>query len=150
MRLPLVWRPAPSAGVPPAAVPTPVGLVDLAPTFCEVAGVAVPDWMEGAPLPVSGAGGPERVLTEWDSELFGVDVHLRTITRDRWVCSAYLPGYVHDGTEGELYDLVDDPLQWVNRWDDPACRSLRDDLVGDLWDSQPAPRIDRLELEAPV
>jgi hypothetical protein len=60
------------------------------------------------------------VLTEWDSELFGVDVHLRTITRDGWVCTAYLPGTVHDGTEGELYDLADDPLQRVNRWDDPA------------------------------
>jgi arylsulfatase A-like enzyme len=150
MRLPLVWRPAPSAGVAPASVPTPVGLVDLAPTFCAAAGVPVPEWMEGAPLPVSASGGPERVLTEWDSELFGVDVHLRTITRDRWVCTAYLPGYVHDGTEGELYDLVDDPLQQVNRWDDPACASLRDDLVADLWASQPSPREPRLQLQAPV
>ena len=76
--------------------------------------------------------GLERVLTEWDSELFGVDVHLRTITRDGWVCTAYRPGTVHDGTEGELYDLADDPLQQVNRWDDPALRSLRDDLLADL------------------
>ncbi len=29
-------------------------------------------------------------------------------------------GTVHDGTEGELYDLDDDPLQRRNRWDDPA------------------------------
>ena len=46
-------------------------------------------------------------------------VHLRTITRDGWVCTAYLPGTVHDGTEGELYDLGEDPLQRTNRWDDP-------------------------------
>ena len=65
-------------------------------------------------------------------------MHLRTITRDRWVCTAYRPGTVHDGTEGELYDLVDDPLQQHNRWDDPSQRSLRDDLVADLWDHQPA------------
>ena len=38
--------------------------------------------------------GFERVLTEWDSELFGTDVHLRTIMRDHWVCSTYLPGTV--------------------------------------------------------
>ena len=150
MRLPLVWRPAPSAGVTPSVVPTPVGLVDLAPTFCSVAGVPTPEWMQGRPLPVGAGGGPERVLTEWDSELFGVDVHLRTITRDGWVCTAYLPGYVHDGTEGELYDLVDDPLQRVNRWDDPATRALRDDLVADLWDSQPPSREERLQLQAPV
>ena len=152
MRLPLVWRPAPSAGVAPATIPSPVGLVDLAPTFCEIAGVEVPAWMEGRVLPASVDGdAPERVLTEWDSELFGVDVHLRTISRDRWVCTTYLPGTVHDGTEGELYDVVEDPLQRVNRWDDPAWRSLRDDLVADLWDSQPGPaRSPRLLLQAPV
>jgi arylsulfatase A-like enzyme len=151
MRLPLVWRPAPSADIAPDVVTTPVGLIDLAATFCGIAGVDVPEWVDGTTLPTAeGAGGPERVLTEWDSELFGVGVHLRTITRDGWVCTAYLPGTVHDGTEGELYDLADDPLQQVNRWADPACAALRDDLLDDLWASQPAARSPRLQLEAPV
>ena len=39
MRLPLVWRPAPSTPQPPAVVTRPVGLVDLAPTFCAIAGI---------------------------------------------------------------------------------------------------------------
>lgn len=150
MRLPLVWRPAPAAGVDTAVVTAPVGLVDLAPTFCSIAGVERPDWMEGGGLPMADGRGPERVLTEWDSELFGVGVHLRTITRDRWVCTAYRPGTVHDGTEGELYDLVDDPLQRHNRWDDPSQRSLRGDLLADLWDHQPRPHEPKLELQAPV
>ena len=151
MRLPLIWRPAPSAGIAPAVVTNPVGLVDLAPTFCAAAGLEPEPWMQGAALPASdGDPTSERVLTEWDSELFGVDVHLRTITRDRWVCTAYLPGTSHDGTEGELYDLVDDPLQQVNRWDDPSQRALRDDLTADLWDSQPEARDPRLQVEAPV
>jgi arylsulfatase A-like enzyme len=154
MRLPLVWRPAPTSGSPPAVVSRPVGLVDLAPTFCAVAGIAPPEWMQGKPLPVDDADararGFERVLTEWDSALFGVDVHLRTITRDDWVCTVYRPGAVHDGTEGELYGLVDDPLQRTNLWDDPARRSLRDDLVGDLRDHEPPARVPRLRLEAPV
>jgi len=110
--------------------------------------------MQGRPLPVDGddadARGFERVLTEWDSELFGVAVHLRTITRDRWVCTAYRPGFVHDGTEGELYDLVDDPLQQRNRWDDPSCAGTRADLVADLWDHQPPAHAPHLEVEAPV
>ncbi len=93
MRLPLVWCPAPSAGATPGVVTKPVGLVDLAPTFCTIAGLDAERWMQGAPLPVDDAdaarAGFERVLTEWDSELFGVDVHIRTITGDRWVCSAY-------------------------------------------------------------
>jgi arylsulfatase A-like enzyme len=141
MRLPLIWRPAPSSGAVPAAVDRPVGLVDLAPTFCAIAGLPVPAWMEGKPLPVdeadAAARGFERVLTEWDSNLFGVDVHLRSIYRDGWLCTAYQPGYSHDGTEGELYALADDPLQQVNRWDDPACAALRSDLLADLWDHQP-------------
>ena len=125
--------------------------VDLAPTFCRIAGTEPPAWLQGRPLPAGPDDpAPERVLTEWDSELFGVDVHCRTVTRDGWVCTTYLPGTSHDGTEGELYDLADDPLQQVNRWDDPACRSHRSDLLADLWDSQPAPFPGHLELEAPV
>jgi arylsulfatase A-like enzyme len=158
MRLPLVWRPAPSADVAASVVHRPVGLVDLAPTFCAIAGLPVPDWMEGRPLPVDDADadarGFERVLTEWDSELFGVAVHLRTIMHDgphgRWVCTTYQPGYSHDGTEGELYDLDADPLQHENRWDDPSLRPLRGGLLADLWDHQPAQRRPLRRLEAPV
>jgi arylsulfatase A-like enzyme len=154
MRLPLVWRPAPSAGVAPATVSRPVGLVDLAPTFCAIAGLAVPEWMEGKPLPVddgdADARGFERSLTEWDSDIFGVAVHLRTITRDGWVCTTYQPGYSHDGTEGELYRLDDDPLQRVNLWDDPAHASIRSDLLADLWDNQPTQVGPLRRVEAPV
>jgi hypothetical protein len=110
--------------------------------------------MQGTALPVDDADaavhGPERVLTEWDSELFGVAVHLRTVTRDGFVCTTYRPGSVHDGTEGELYVLADDPLQQVNRWDDPALASVRADLVADLHDHEPPAHDPRLDLEAPV
>jgi arylsulfatase A-like enzyme len=154
MRLPLIWRPAPSAGLDPAVVSRPVGLVDLAPTFCTIAGLAPADWMQGKPLPVhdadADARGIDKALTEWDSELFGVAVYLRTITRDGWVCTAYKPGFVHDGTEGELYNLANDPLQQVNLWEDPAYSSTRSDLVSDLWDSQPEPHSPRMPLIAPV
>ncbi len=154
MRLPLVWRPAPSARVAPAVVTKPVGLVDLAPTFATIAGLAPREWMQGKPLPGddgdADARGFERVLTEWDSELFGVAVHLRTITRTGWVCTAYRPGYVHDGTEGELYNNADDPLQRENLWDDPAYSAIRRDLVADLWDHQPQLHVPKLAVEAPV
>jgi arylsulfatase A-like enzyme len=165
MRLPLIWRPAPSVGGaddagagPPAGsdagagpgepvgrgvhVEAPVGLVDLAPTFCAIAGVAVPGWMDGAPLPRSAAEARtqrrQRVLTEWDSRHpSGVEMHLQTIHRDGLTCTRYEPGTLHDGTEGELYDHADDPLQRVNRWDDPAYRARRDDLLADLADHLP-------------
>jgi len=165
MRLPMIWRPAPSAGVAPAEVTDPVGQVDLAATFCAIAGVAVPDWVEGRPLPTTdGAGTHERALCEWDSQFPQYGMHSRSIYRDGYLCTTYEPstggqpnGLEHDpfarrmfgdalgvpidvqydGTEGELYDVEADPYQWRNLWDEPACRSLRDDLVADLRASLP-------------
>jgi arylsulfatase A-like enzyme len=155
MRLPLVWRPAPDRTVQPSVVAEPVGLVDLAPTFCRIAGIEVPQWMDGEPLPTSPTEAAvqcrQRVLTEWDSvHPGGAEVHLQTITRDGLVCTRYEPGTCHDGTEGELWDLAEDPLQLVNLWDDPSRRSLRDDLVGDLVGSLPERPGTALALEAPV
>jgi arylsulfatase A-like enzyme len=150
MRIPLVWRPAPSADVTPNAVTDPVGQVDLAPTFCAIAAVDPPAWMQGSPLPLTDGSGREHVITEWDSQFDDVDMHLRSIHRDGWTCTAYEPGGGYDGTEGELYDVGDDPLLFQNRWDDPACRRLRDDLVADLHAHLPPPRADRLAVEAPA
>src|SRR3954469_22287316 len=79
MRLPMVWRPAPSAGVVPAVVADPVGQVDLAPTFCQIAGVPVPGEMQGRPLPTEPVTGRERIVCEWDSQFPAYGHHLRTI-----------------------------------------------------------------------
>lgn len=141
MRLPLVWRPAPSAGVAPADVTAPVGLVSLAATFAHIAGLPRPTYTEAERLPLSDTEavslGHERVLTEWDSVLFGKIVRLRSIHRDGWTATACLPGTVHDGSEGELYDTTTDPLQQVNLWNEPQHRMLRDDLLADMWDHLP-------------
>lgn len=154
MRLPLIWRPAPAAKVAPQVVTKPVSLVDLAPTFCEIAGLDAPAWMEGQALPSSdfdaNQRGFERSLTEWDSEIFGVSMYLRTITRDGWVATIYRPGTVHDGTEGELYNLYEDPLQRVNLWDDQSKAAVRRDLVIDLEDSLLPRTAPKKSVQAPV
>ncbi len=176
MRLPMVWRPAPSAGVAPSHVHDPVGQLDLAPTFCEIAGVPVPDWMQGAPFPVAPDPTRERVLCEWDSQFPGYGMHLRSIYRDGWLCTAYEPSTIgvpngleeffaatgmfgggigpvssvaYEGTEGELYNVDEDPHQWVNRWDDPDHHALRTDLVADLYDHLPRERT-VLKVERPA
>ena len=154
MRLPLIWRPAKRAGVAPAEVTAPVQQVDYAPTFCDIAGLPVPGWMQGRPLPASdtdaAARGFVRTLTEWDNEFASSAMHLRTIYRDGWVCTACEPGTIHDGTEGELYNLADDPNQFANRWADPACAGIRRDLVADLYDTLPPARDPKLAKEAPA
>ena len=155
MRLPLIWRPAPSRQkVTPTTVDTQVGLVSLAATFAHIAGLPRPDYTEAARLPIddneASILGHERVLTEWDSVLFGKIVSLRTITRDGWVCTATLPGTMHDGTDGELYDLRNDPLQHVNLWHSAAHRAMRDDLLDDMWRNLPAATEPRRTCDAPV
>jgi hypothetical protein len=103
-------------------------------------------------------------------------MHLRTIYRDGWLCTAYEPSTVgepngleaffaetgmfgggigpmssvaYQGTEGELYTVEEDPHQWENRWDDPEYKSLRADLVADLYESLPTDRT-LLKVERPA
>src|SRR6185369_6347817 len=61
MHIPMIWRPAPNAKVDPIDISEPVGQLDLAPTFCAIAGVPVPSWMDGKPLPSAADSGRERV-----------------------------------------------------------------------------------------
>jgi arylsulfatase A-like enzyme len=157
MRVPMVWRPAPSAqgsssGKNAAAneVAEPVSHVDLAPTFCEIAGVGIPEWVQGTPLPLGGGSGRDWAITEWDSQFPHMGIRLRSLYRDGWLCTAYEPGPLYEGTEGELYDLTEDPLQWVNRWDDPDYESRRKEMVRDLYDLLPPEREQKLAVEAPV
>ncbi|HYM14639.1 MAG TPA: sulfatase-like hydrolase/transferase [Dehalococcoidia bacterium] len=175
MRLPCIWRPAPSAAVAPADVTDPVGQVDLAPTFCEIAGVPAPDWMQGKPLPKTPGAGHERMITEWDSQFPGMGMHLRTIHRDGYTCTVYEPStrddtgleatldprfasvvgrprtdILYDGTEGELYNHVEDPRQWRNLWSDPGYQKIKRDLIDDLYASLPRARTPRLLVEAPT
>ena len=129
MRLPLIWRPAPSTRPEPTVVHAPVSLVSLAATFLAVAGQPAPAWVEGPSLPVNDddalARSFDATVTEWDSALFGVDVHVRSVVTTAHLYTEYRAGTMHDGSEGELYDLGDDPLQRVNRFDDPALAYVR-------------------------
>lgn len=155
MRLPMIWKPAPSRGVSPAVVSEPVGHVDLAKTFCDIAGVAPPDYAEGQRLPLSNTDaedqGREIMLTEWDSEHGHIDMHLKSIYhREGWLCTTYQKSHLYDGTEGELYNMSEDPDQLVNRWNDPACSTIRDELVERLWQEVPPMMSPKLERRAPV
>ncbi len=106
--------------------------------------------MQGAPLPTAPGSGRERVLTEWDSQFDHVDMHIRSIVRDGYVLSVYEPGRLYAGTEGELYDLREDPLQWRNLWDDAGYAQRKSDLRADLYDHLPRPREPKLTVEAPA
>jgi arylsulfatase A-like enzyme len=124
LRLPLIVRgPGFGAG---AVVGDPVGTIDLVPTALEAAGVEVPAWVEGRSLT---ALGREHVLTENDHQMV-IELPLRTITTDRYKLTRYLAA----PEQGELYDLREDPGEFVNRFDDPGYEPIRKDLEALLHD----------------
>jgi arylsulfatase A-like enzyme len=171
LHVPLIWRPAPVSGTAPAEIDEPVGHVDLAPTLCAIAGLDVPGWMQGAPLPTRDGSARQRVITTFDSQFAKVGMHLRTLYRDGYLCTAYEPTTRHVGgrfaaywaiwgrasevpeylgCEGELYDLRNDPHQWENLWDDPVRRALRNELVADLRAHLPPAHVPALRVAAPT
>ena len=176
MRLPFVWRPAPSAGVAPAVVNEPVGQVDLAPTFCEIAGVARrPTGCRARRCrPPTATGRDERVLCEWDSQFPGYGMHLRSIYRDGWLCTVVRAEHRRPAERAREGRWAADPraeavpggrsttaprassttspttrTSSTTCWDDPARAALRADLVADLYDSLPT-EVRHLEVEAPA
>ncbi|HWD48410.1 MAG TPA: sulfatase-like hydrolase/transferase [Rhizomicrobium sp.] len=150
MHLPMIWRPAPNAGVAAATIDAPVGQVDFAPTFCQIAGVTPGEWMEGSALPTSNDNERDSVFTEWDSEHNGISISLRTLYRDNYIVTAYGKSSLYEGTEGELYDLQNDPMQWRNLWDEPMAAPIKKDLLDDLHTKTPKESEPRLKCVASV
>jgi len=101
-------------------VPEPVGLVDLAPTLLEAAGLPVPETMQGRSLlPLI-----RREPVEWPEEVF-VQISEagtgRALRSERWTYGVFAPG--GEGRTGPrserylesyLYDNFADPAQHVN------------------------------------
>lgn len=123
IRVPLIVR---GAGFEAArVVDAPVGTVDLFPTVMRACGLEIPEGIEGRPLL---AGERECILTE-DDILRGA-MAFRTLTTSRY----RITRNAHDPDGGELYDHHDDPGELVNRWSDPAFKSIRSDLLALLDD----------------
>ena len=101
--------------------------MDIPATICDVAGVDVPDWMEGRPLPKSvneaSEQGREHVFTQYESYTPDCDIRMNTVFKDGWTRTVYDHTRTYDGTEGELYNTVEDPRQRVNLWNDSAVRT---------------------------
>jgi uncharacterized sulfatase len=127
MRLPFIVR-APGrvpAGRRSSALQS---LVDLAPTFYDLASIPCPTGVEGR---------SQRQLWEGGSalrdELIVEERPSFTPWEQRVLVTASHKLVTYAGRdEGELYDLEADPHQWVNLWADPAFRRLRESLLDRL------------------
>lgn len=119
-------------------VSQPVSTLDLAATFAEASGVPMRAARHSRSLlplmvdpPVGGDAGPAaqrpgHAFSEWrlGPARCGVALDLRAVRTG----DAKLTLELGSGA-GELYDLRNDPHECVNRFDDPACRGLRDELM---------------------
>jgi arylsulfatase A-like enzyme len=136
VRVPLIisWPGRFRAGLVSRAL---VELTDIAPTLLALAGMRIPDGMQGLSLIgiLNGASSPDDhrdfVRSEYFDALQEPDGSFATMYRDR----RYKLVVYHGHGLGELYDLDEDPGEFVNLWDDPAHREARSDLALKAFDA---------------
>ena len=104
--------------------------VDLFPTLCELAEVPAPEGIDGLSTIAQAEGqgeGKLQAICEWDFPPPQQRVNAIRTRRYRLVFYSHEQG-------GELYDHETDPYEIHNRWDDPACRDVRLELLERLYD----------------
>ncbi|PYI56213.1 sulfatase family protein [Paenibacillus flagellatus] len=101
-------------------------LVDLAPTFLSLAGIAVPRTMTGVDQSAVWRGEEERArdhaICEFRHE--PTTIHQKTYVDERYKMTVY-----YNQTYGEIFDLQEDPGEIRNLWNDPAHRALKTELL---------------------
>ncbi len=109
LRVPLVIRPAPGdAPAPGRVVPEQVGLIDLAPTLADLAGVPAPtNWVGRSLSPALRGETLPEVPIVLDNRIADDGAILRGVRTSRWKVIAGPP---HDHPT-ELYDLRADPAE---------------------------------------
>ena len=109
-------------------VTDPVSTLDLAATFYERAGVSAPMDLQGRSLNALLRGEGETRTAAWSEwhvhpSRCGVGLQLRTVRT-----KAHKATFELISSAGELYDLVNDPAETTNRFDDPAYAAVRKEL----------------------
>lgn len=102
-----------------------VNLVDLPRTFLSLAGVAIPQGMQGRDISPILRGETDSVREATYIELQATRrVYQQTLITDRYKLVVY-----RDEDFGELYDLENDPDQYANLWSAPQAVDLKSRLL---------------------
>ena len=126
LRVPMIWS---GPGIPQGKkVADPVSTLDLGPTFLDYASAQALQTQHGEslrPLIETETASRRFARNEWEllPTRAGVALSLMTVrTRTHKLTVDSISG------AGELYDLVEDPMELHNRFDDPACTAVRAEL----------------------
>jgi arylsulfatase len=114
-----------------------VELLDKTPTIMQLAGLEVPERMQGRsllPILMGAASGEKHrdfVRCEYYDALDEPDGSFATMYRD----ARYKLVVYHGHNLGELYDLEEDPEEFENMWDEPEAQPLKLDLMQRSFDA---------------
>ncbi|OZU88268.1 sulfatase [Virgibacillus indicus] len=119
-------------------------LVDLAPTFLNLANLPVPKTMTGIDQSSVWLGERERLRNHaiCENRHEPTTVHLKTFVDERYKITVY-----YNQKHGELFDLKDDPNEINNLWENPSFKELKSELLLKfIWaelgkEAMPMPRI---------
>lgn len=124
LRLPFIvsW---PGHVAPGAVSDAMQSLVDLAPTFLDVAGQPVPGTMQGMSQRTCWQGGdPARDFAICENRHNPVMPHVTSYIEARHKISVY-----RQGDHGEMFDLLDDPGELRNLWSDPDAAAVKSAML---------------------
>lgn len=97
--------------------------VNVFPTLCDLAGVELPNWVDG----ISATS-----LLENNSEIMDYAVcefpHTKTIHTKQYKLTQFLPSFHNGKDHGELYDRVNDPWELNNLYFDEKYKDVINDL----------------------
>ncbi len=118
-RVPLIVN-APSAVARGRVTHEIVESIDLFPTLCELAGLEIPDTVQGRSLcPLLGGNEPQPVRSSALTE----NRLRKALVSGPWRLVANLPD-----EQDELYHIDEDPWELHNRIEDPSCREILSQL----------------------
>lgn len=119
-------------------------LVDLAPTFLSFAEIPIPKQMTGVDQKKVWLGeecqARDHIICEFRHE--PTTIHQKTYVDERYKITVY-----YNQTYGEIFDLLSDPFEMNNLWDQPEYEELKKELLLKyIWaelgkESMPMPRI---------
>ena len=138
LRVPFIvrWPGKVPAGVASDAIQN---LVDLAPSFLAAAGLDVPGIMTGLDQTDSWAGSAEgRTWSITENHHTRTNFHMKTYVNARYKITVY-----RKGTDGELFDLQEDPGEVNNLWHASESAELKAQLMEEFlkatFETEPMP-----------